>query len=86
MEQQYLDDAEAAGVDVTSSYEGREGTSVDVFNVCHLQLAVSARTHPLQSNQGLASAFEESRTHDIPSKRKSQKKFKHPHGLGEAWR
>ncbi len=74
MEGQYVEDAQAGGVDVTSSFEGREGTSVDVFDICHLQLAVSSHSHPLQSNKGVTSTvFEESRTYGNPSKSKSQK-------------
>ncbi len=85
MEKQYREDAVAGGVDVDSPFEGREGPSVDVFNFRHLQLAVSAGA--LESGQGPASAFEESRAYGTLSKGKGQKKkFLHPHGMGEDWK
>ena len=75
MEEQYLNDADAAGVDVASPFEGREGTSTDVFHFRHLQLAVS-KTQA------------EPRALPIPSKEKRQKVkiYQHPHGSGEAWK
>ncbi len=77
MEKQYLQDAEPAGVDVTSSFEGREGTSVDVFHFRHLQLAVEVSTSAM---------LEAPNTSHIPLKQKRQKKYKHPYGSGDAWR
>lgn len=72
LEKQYLKNAEAVGVDVASSFEGREGTSADVFHFRHLQLAVETQTEPHASH--------------IPSREKRQKLYRHPYGSGEAWK
>ena len=84
MEERYIADAEAAGVDVTSSFPGREGTSTDAFHFRHLQLAVEAQTSMLE--RGHNSLFKAPDTSQKPSKERHLKKFQHPHGSGEAWR
>lgn len=84
MEARYLEDAEAAGVDVASSFEGREGTSVDAFHFRHLQLAVEAQ--PLTLDQEQISRSQEPRASNAPPNPKRQKTFQHPYGSGETWR
>lgn len=86
MEKQYIIDAEAAGVDVTSSFEGREGTSVDAFHSRHLQLAMIAQPLSFDQEGSSSSNNSEPPAYDILSKPKSRKKFMHPYGSGEAWR
>ncbi len=83
MEKLYIHDAKGAGVDVTSSFEGREGTSVDVFHFRHLQLAAEASTFALEQRQASLQTPDASRT---PSKQKRQKTYLHPYGSGDAWR
>ena len=84
MEAQYLEDAEAAGIDVTSSFEGREGTSIDAFHFRHLQLAVEAQ--PLTPDQEQTSHSQEPCASNAPPKPKRQKIFQHPYGSGDTWR
>ena len=84
LEEQYIDEAKAAGVDLTSSFEGREGTSVDAFHFRHLQSAVKARTPGQDQEQN--TLFQEPYAPHNPLKGRRQKTLLYPYGSGEAWR
>ncbi len=82
LENRYLGDAGAAGVDVASSFKGREGTSVDVFHFRHLQLAVEASTPALEKERPPL----RHRALTPHRNRSARNRNQRPHGSGDTWR
>lgn len=84
---QYIQEAAAAGVDVASEYKGRDDTSVDVFHVRHLEIAVTNEEPPDRAlDQGKTHSKEVEASEDRPHAAKRQKTLKYPHGSQESWR